>query len=280
MKLAGDLREFSLPDFLQIQSTAGRTAAVKVMAPEGVGVIHLDAGRVVHAQFGELDGERALLGLLGVRSGYFETAAGVAAPRRTIDAPLSRLILDYAALEAAGLVPRPAGESRSPSEALAGSASARLDTEGGAAPGAARSEGRLPSILALVVASLAGLVLTIFFALGRSSAPLGAQARPEVSRVPVEVSRLVPPADTLPQLLAGEPPAAPASDLAVVPMVICRVLINEQGEVAEAKVFRSRVELAAFEEAAVAAVQGYRFSPAQQAGAPVPVWLNLPVTFR
>lgn len=278
MKLAGDLKEFSLPDFLQIQSTTNRTAAIKVMAPDGVGVIYLESGKLVHARFGDLEGERAVLSLLGVRSGYFETAAGTSAPERTIEEPLSRLLLDFAALEAAGLVPRPA-----PGSALQVEPSPTPEPEERTPPPpdpAGSRAGRGPALLSLVVASLAGLAMVGYFTLSRQAAPVVAQGSPRVTQVPIEAAELAPPTDTLPQLLAGQPPVAPASDLAVTPTVVCRVLINDLGEVADVKVFRSRVEIAAFEDAAVAAVQGYRFSPALRAGRPVSVWMNLPVTFR
>lgn len=278
MKLAGDLKEFSLPDFLQIQSTTNRTAAIKVMAPDGVGVIYLESGRPVHARFVDLEGERAVLALLGVRSGYFEAAPEATTSERTIKEPLSRLLLDFAALEAAGLVPRP-----TPGSALSTVLSPDSVPEGRSEIAPRLPDARVrrsPAVLSLVLASLTGLAMVGYFALSRQAAPVVAQGTPRVTQVPIEVAALAPPADTLPQLLAGQPPVAPASDLAITPTVVCRVLINDLGEVADVKVFRSRVEVAAFEDAAVAAVQGYRFSPALRAGRPVSVWMNLPVTFR
>ncbi len=95
----------------------------------------------------------------------------------------------------------------------------------------------------------------------------------------IEASELTGPGDRPPQLLAGSPPPAPSQDLALLPTVVCRLRIDASGRVAEAKVFRSRVELAAFEEAALQAVASYRFQPGQRAGRLVEVWINWPLSF-
>jgi protein TonB len=64
------------------------------------------------------------------------------------------------------------------------------------------------------------------------------------------------------------------------PTIVCRLLIAADGRVADAKIYRSRLDLAAFEDAALDAVRQYRFTPGRLSGAPVPVWINWPVTFR
>ncbi len=49
---------------------------------------------------------------------------------------------------------------------------------------------------------------------------------------------------------------------------------------ADAKIYRSRLDLGAFEDAALDAVRRYRFSPGRLAGEPVAVWISWPVSFR
>src|SRR5262249_6144641 len=66
---------------------------------------------------------------------------------------------------------------------------------------------------------------------------------------------------------------------ALSPNVVVRVRIDAAGKVAEAKIYRARAELADFEQAALEAVEHYRFSPARKQGASVSAWLNLPVSF-
>ena len=58
------------------------------------------------------------------------------------------------------------------------------------------------------------------------------------------------------------------------------ILIGEDGVVKEASVFRSRLDLARFEEAAISAIKAYRFRPGRRAGRAIPVWTNFPVSFR
>jgi phosphate binding protein len=98
----------------------------------------------------------------------------------------------------------------------------------------------------------------------------------------VEASELVGPTDERPGLLEGVPPVRPegAEAMGLNPTVVTRLLLDERGRVVESRIYRSRPELAAFEEAALGAVSDYRFTPARRDGAAVPVWVNWPVRFR
>jgi eukaryotic-like serine/threonine-protein kinase len=96
---------------------------------------------------------------------------------------------------------------------------------------------------------------------------------------PVDGSQLTGPGDAPPQLLDGQPAKLPSATLPLSPTIICRLLVAVDGSVARAQVFRSRLELQVYEDAAIAAAQAYRFRPAQHAGAPVAAWINWPVRF-
>lgn len=78
----------------------------------------------------------------------------------------------------------------------------------------------------------------------------------------------------------GTPPTSPLPDLAVRPTIVCRILIGTEGQVLEARVYQSRLDLAPFEETVWAAVRTYRFRPASRNAAPVRVWVNWPVSFE
>jgi TonB family protein len=97
---------------------------------------------------------------------------------------------------------------------------------------------------------------------------------------PVEATRLTGPQDALPTLTAGQPPAAPDAASTLKPTVVCRLLLDADGRVVDAKIYRSRLDLAAFEDAALDAVRRYQFTPGRLAGKAVPVWINWPVAFR
>jgi TonB family protein len=96
---------------------------------------------------------------------------------------------------------------------------------------------------------------------------------------PMDGSQLTGPDDAPPLLLSGHPAKLPSATLPLSPTIICRLLVGADGTVTRAQVFRSRLELQVYEDAALAAAQGYRFRPAQHAGAPVAAWINWPVRF-
>lgn len=310
MKLAGDLAEFSLPDLLQVQGAAGRSTALKLLGPEGAGVVYLRSGRVMHAQYANLEGEAAFYALVALKSGYFEEAEVPGGVPTTLGMPVSDLLLRAYELAERGGLPRPrrvesgradfaAAEAASPPVAptiaaaptVLGSrdAPAPLSASAGAASApvarAASSRAEEPRSRKL----LWGIAAFVAIALGvvgaetlRPSNPGGESVAPK-SAAPaaiVEASELTGGGDRAPELVQGEKPAAPVSDLALLPTIVCRIRIDETGKVAESKVYRSRVELEAFEEAALRAVESYRFRPAEQAGKPVSVWINWPVDFR
>jgi phosphate binding protein len=97
--------------------------------------------------------------------------------------------------------------------------------------------------------------------------------------VVVDASELTGPNDSPPTLLQGLPPTPPKLDWAVAPTIVCRLTIDRDGTVQKSRVYRSRLDLAAFEDAALAAVERYRFSPARKSGVPVAVTINWPVSF-
>ncbi|BCS88081.1 energy transducer TonB [Pseudodesulfovibrio sediminis] len=61
--------------------------------------------------------------------------------------------------------------------------------------------------------------------------------------------------------------------------VLIRVLVDENGRVESADVIRSE-PAGVFDAAAIKAVRGWRFSPAQRAGQPVAVRIDIPISFR
>lgn len=61
--------------------------------------------------------------------------------------------------------------------------------------------------------------------------------------------------------------------------VLVRVLVDENGRVENADVIRSE-PAGVFDAAALKAIRGWRFSPAQRAGQPVAVRIDIPISFR
>jgi len=97
---------------------------------------------------------------------------------------------------------------------------------------------------------------------------------------PLEATSLVGAKDRLPVLVSGEPPANPDSEALVVPTIVCRVLIDPEGRVQDARLYEPpRRGMAAFEGAALDAVKSYRFTPAVKQGKRVPAWVLWTIDF-
>jgi TonB family protein len=86
--------------------------------------------------------------------------------------------------------------------------------------------------------------------------------------------------DRAAQLIDAPLVKLPVSESPLWPTITCRILVDTAGRVAHARIHRPRAELAAVEQAALAAVRRYRFEPAQRDGRRVAVWINWPVRFR
>jgi TonB family protein len=106
-----------------------------------------------------------------------------------------------------------------------------------------------------------------------------ASPRPVAAVEAIDSAQLTGPGDAMPALIAGPRPVRPATALPLAPTIICRILVDAEGNVVKSTIFRSRLELAPYEDAALAAVQRYRFAPARRAGKPVATWINWSVRF-
>ncbi|MFN7963243.1 MAG: TonB family protein [Thermoanaerobaculia bacterium] len=273
MKLAGDLSEFALSDLLQVKSAARQSSRFKVLSPQGRGHIDLYQGEVVDARYENLEAEPALFALIQVRSGYFEAVPLAQPERRTIRRTVAELLVDAQEQLEAGQVSKP----RRPKPEASGATGAPA-----AEPGARVGSGRRALWLGVATGAMLALGLAGLAVLRTPQTAMAGAGQLDsaaTSEGAIEASELTGPGDRPPQLLAGSPPPAPSQDLALLPTVVCRLRIDASGRVAEAKVFRSRVELAAFEEAALQAVASYRFQPGQRAGRLVEVWINWPLSF-
>lgn len=304
MKLAGDLAEFSLADLVQVSGVAGRTCCVKVMTAGGNGALYLEAGEVVSAAYEDLTGFEALVALVAARAGHFEVENDAAPPRPTMSGKVQNLLIEANARIVAGKVPTPRRQAPAAPRATALPETAAMlapiaTAAGGSDRFAGDRRGRGLWIGGVAALALLGAAGWLTFARGDAAArggsgggdpnrpaaaapalPATAEAAASPAAAALEVTQLTGPGDAKPALLSGQPPAAPDSSSGLKPTIVCRLLIGADGRVIEAKIYRSRLDLGSFEDAALDAVRGYRFSPGRHAGAPVPVWINWPVAFR
>jgi hypothetical protein len=94
--LEGDLDSDAFPELLQFLFVTGKTGKVSIHVGGRQGMICVDAGRVVHAEFGALDGGLAFRQMCFTDSGWFRFEPGVCAPRRTMQDDGIGLLLESA----------------------------------------------------------------------------------------------------------------------------------------------------------------------------------------
>ena len=72
----------------------------------------------------------------------------------------------------------------------------------------------------------------------------------------------------------------PDPEAAIVPTIVCRVLVDPEGQVQDVRLYEPpRRGYSQFEGAALEAVKAYRFSPAVKQGMRVPVWVLWTIDF-
>jgi hypothetical protein len=95
MALEGDLEDVVLTGLIQMACSERKTARLTIRAQEGKGEVFFHAGEIVHAEFGLLEGEKALYRLLGWTSGRFRLSTGSPPPAtRTIQIGWNKLLME------------------------------------------------------------------------------------------------------------------------------------------------------------------------------------------
>jgi phosphate binding protein len=240
-----------LADLLQISALGRRTCHLRVSDGRTSGDVYLEEGRVVHATFGKLEGEAAVLALLVSGNVYVRVDAAAAPRRRVLNRDVQQLMLEAARRE------DEAGRNRPPM------------------PSPARSIRRPLAIVAFAALGLAAVAALIAWRYQIGATPALASA-PVLAH---EATELTGPDDAAPRLLQAARPVRPSVEVALTPTIVCRLLVDRDGHVAERRIWRSRLDLAAFEDAALDAASHFRFAPARKAGAPVAAWVNVPISF-
>ncbi len=169
------------------------------------------------------------------------------------------------------------GTGRSSPGSSPGSASFRTQTGSEIRSSVTRSEGMGWLWRAFALFCVAGIASYSYF---RFVANSGDENTAQATEVPVvDAESLTGMTDVVPRLIQERTPKRPDVESALQPTVLVRALVSETGQVSKTEVVESRPELEPFETAAVEAVKGYRFKPAQQAGRVVAAWMNVPVSF-
>ena len=303
MSLTGDVNTLALADLVQVSALNGRTCQIHVIAPHAEGDLFLDQGSVVHAWWGDLVGAEAVYAMLNTPDVGFHVRPDICPDAQTVAAGWQHLVLEAARRQDHGSVPRPTTRS-SPrwgtdasehvtttlrrhavdfAQPLSQVAPLPLPPPPRAAP---------PRLLLIFAVAALALSLAVIGTLvvrraqllrartvAAAAAPMATTTPPPSDAVPLDASLLTGPGDVLPSLITGTPPSPPRSQWAMAPTIVCRIVVGANGVVQQSRIYRSRLELSAFEDAALAAVETYLFRPALHAGQPVPVVMNWPVRF-
>lgn len=86
----------TLQDLIQMECLALQTRAVKVETEEHHGLIYFAGGQIVHAEFGRLRGEEAVLEMLMWKNGNFNILDGVRPTEETITRHWQGILLEAA----------------------------------------------------------------------------------------------------------------------------------------------------------------------------------------
>ena len=286
MSLSGHVSELALGDLLQVTAMHRRTCCIEIDDPLASGEIYFEGGEVTHAHFGELTGNEAVYALLARESARFELRTGVRTDTRTVSACFQELLLESARLRDEGLLIEPTPRRRSSLAPLLHGARQAVFRDWARQP---RAVFLLTLTALLLLAGLAWLSISPDavahepLADGRAMQdalmPRAAASELDLS-TGVQGAELVQPGDEAPMLLTGGIADAPATGGALLPTIVCRVLVGTDGNVQRVEVVRPRDQLAAFEAVAVDTVRGFTFRPARRGGELTAAWVNVPVPFR
>jgi TonB family protein len=295
MGLVASSSELSLFDLLQLKGLTRARCRISVSGREHEGTLYLEDGYVVHAAHGELCGEAAAHAILAEPTvEYRATSKVVVVPPPNMRATPVALALEGARrADEAGRQVVPISAARAARPAPTRSFRSAPPEAAPAAPARQRPVALAAVVAAAVVAAGgAGVLVASYRGRPVRSTAAGAAGRasgsaPEVPPAAwsapldaIEASALHPPSDSLPVLVQGSPPSAPDPAAALMPSVICRLLVGADGAVIKAELYQRRPDFAPFEAAALQAVRGYRFEPARRSGAATAVWINWPVEFH
>jgi len=267
MSLTGSSQEIPLVDVLQVAANNRQTSRITVRAEVGQGELFLDQGELVHATCGSLRGEEAAWRLLAAERASYRVEAGGAARERTIHRSCTHVIMESA---------------RVADELARGSVMTPLPAPLPAIEFDARSRGRSiwPWAALAMLALAAGLGGAWWMTPARPAGPIAPVAEAAVAPpvAAVEAAELTGPGDAAPIARDTPSPRAPVT-AALAPTIVCRVLVDGRGAVADAKIYRSRLDLAAWEDAALYVVSGWTFTPGKRAGVPIATWISVGVGF-
>jgi hypothetical protein len=96
MAFQGSLKELPLPDIIQLVSVSGKTGRFSLSNGASEGEIHLQGGKITHAEIGKLTGEEAVYEMAVWAEGEFLFVPGEASPTASITKSNTNLLMEAA----------------------------------------------------------------------------------------------------------------------------------------------------------------------------------------
>jgi hypothetical protein len=94
MALVGNLKDLKLANIVQLNCMEKNEALFTVEHFNTVGKIYFAEGNIVHALYGQVEGEEAVYKILQIKEGAFKVESGVPPPKRTINNSWSNVLLE------------------------------------------------------------------------------------------------------------------------------------------------------------------------------------------
>ena len=92
----GIVRQVGLTELLQLECLGRKSSILEIKGPNADGRIYISDGSIIHAEIGNVLGEKALAKLYGIKSGEFRLAPFTQPPRQTIDGHWEALLMEAA----------------------------------------------------------------------------------------------------------------------------------------------------------------------------------------
>jgi CheY-like chemotaxis protein len=92
----GMVRQVGLSEVLQLECLGRKSSVLEIKSAEGSGRIYISEGSIIHAEAGDIYGEKALTRLFALKGGEFHLKAYTQPSRRTIEGQWEGLLLEAA----------------------------------------------------------------------------------------------------------------------------------------------------------------------------------------
>src|SRR5690349_13064752 len=166
MALTGHLSDLSLSELIEFFCNQRKSGRLKVLYPQGAGYFFLQAGSVVDARIGVLQGIDAVYYALTLPNAQFEFSADVEAKSRTINQPWTQVVLEGLRRLDENIAPSvafPPGYEQEPDELAGAPVEVESDIEKSTAPaflsfGKDHVSGRKPIFIGAIAVAILGSV--------------------------------------------------------------------------------------------------------------------------